>query len=64
MTKKRTHKPEVNQKLQSDFRDRKRQLGLVPVGLWLLPEDKPKAKNLEKKSEDKAKMNHKVKNND
>ena len=50
----RTHEPEVNQQLQSNYRDRKRELGLVRVELWLLPEDKPKARKLEKQSQSKA----------
>ncbi len=55
MTVKRTHEPEVNQKLQNDSRDRKRALGLKRIELWILPEDKPRARKLEKQSQGKAK---------
>lgn len=55
MTEKRTHRPEVNTKLQKDYRDRKHNLGLVRVESWILPEDKAEAKEFEKKSQEKAK---------
>lgn len=53
--KPRTHSPELNQKLQNDSRGRKRALGLERIELWILPEDKPRARKFEKQSQGKAK---------
>ena len=50
----RTHKPEVNRKIQEDTRQRKRRCGLVPMQLWILPKHKTAAKNLEIKSQVEA----------
>ena len=55
MTEKRTHEPEVNQKIQETFRNKMDRLNLKRVEAYVLDEEIAVVKAIEKKSRAKAK---------